>query len=90
MTDNQKTAEERIAFFLIEMLHSLNLAGQFHLPMQRKDIGNYLGLSQETVSRIFAKLERDGMIAVSGKNVRTINSYQLDKLANFCNCVSFD
>jgi len=95
MTDNQKTAEERLAFFLIEMLSSLNQAGQtsttqFQLPMQRKDIGNYLGLSQETVSRIFAKFERDGMIVVSGKNVRIVNQYQLEKLGSICNCFKFD
>lgn len=95
ITDNQKTAEERIAFFLIEMLSCLNPDGQksvtqFHLPMQREDIGNYLGLSQETVSRIFAKFEREGIIVASGKNVRIIERDHLEKLASICNCFNLD
>jgi CRP/FNR family transcriptional regulator, anaerobic regulatory protein len=90
MTINQKTAEERIAFFLIEITHRLHLdertEATFHLPMQRKDIGNYLGVTQETVSRIFTKFERDGLITVSGKNLQIIDPHRLEQFVSFCNC----
>ena len=90
MTINQKTAEERIAFFLIEITHRLHLAERteatLHLPMRRNDIGNYLGLTKETVSRIFTKFERDGIITVSGKNLQITDQYQLEQFVSFCNC----
>jgi len=55
------TASERIAFFL------LNLADRsddtrIELPMTRTDIGDYLGLTMETVSRTFSQLKHDGVI----------------------------
>ncbi len=89
MTLNQKTAQQRIAFFLIEIIHRLHLTGQteitLQLPMQRKDIGNHLGLSKETVSRIFTKFERDGIISISGKNVQIIDRWRLEEFVSFCN-----
>jgi CRP/FNR family transcriptional regulator len=60
---SKKTAEERIATFL----HNLSERYQkrklsptnFRLPMSRSDIGNYLGLAVETVSRVFTKLHQN-------------------------------
>lgn len=56
------TAMERIAFFLIAM--SKRAAdGRISLPMNRTDIGDYLGLTMETISRAFSQLKGDGIIA---------------------------
>lgn len=56
------TAMERIALFLISM--SERAAGErLSLPMNRTDIGDYLGLTMETVSRAFSQLKSDGIIA---------------------------
>ena len=58
-----KTAQERVASFLIGMAN--RLAGNvFELPMSRQDIADYLGLTIETVSRTLTQLERDGVIAI--------------------------
>lgn len=89
MTISQKTARQRIAFFLMEIVRRLHLTWQteitVNLPMQRNEIGNYLGLTQETVSRIFTKFEREGIISVSGKTVRIIDWCRLEEFVSFCN-----
>ncbi|MEE9395758.1 MAG: helix-turn-helix domain-containing protein [Methylococcales bacterium] len=89
MTISQKTAQQRIAFFLMEIVYRLHLTWRNEiivtLPMQRNEIGNYLGLTQETVSRIFTKFDREGIISVSGKIVRIIDWCRLEEFVSFCN-----
>jgi CRP/FNR family nitrogen fixation transcriptional regulator len=59
-----KTAQERVAGFLIEMSVRNGGAGEVDLPMSRQDIADYLGLTIETVSRTLTQLENSGAIAV--------------------------
>ena len=47
-------------------------ASEFYLPMSRQDIGNYLGLAIETVSRLFARFQHEGMVTVD-RNLITIS-----------------
>lgn len=58
------TAQERVAQFLhnISMRSGTNSDGAFHLSMPRQDIADYLGLTIETVSRVFSKLKRENKI----------------------------
>jgi CRP/FNR family transcriptional regulator len=67
-------AEERIAAFLLNMSQRLSARGysplEFHLRMTREEIGSYLGLKLETVSRSFSKFHKDGLIEVEQKFVR--------------------
>jgi CRP/FNR family transcriptional regulator len=68
---NKKTADERIASFLTTLSDRFAQRGlskhSFRLTMTRSEIGNYLGLTVETVSRIFSKFQKSGFIAVDGK-----------------------
>lgn len=60
----RKSAQERIAAFLLDMAGRLSKQGAVELPMSRQDIADYLGLTIETVSRTLTQMERDGVIAI--------------------------
>jgi CRP/FNR family nitrogen fixation transcriptional regulator len=62
----RKTAMERVATFLLEMDRRLTVAGMLALPMCRRDIGDYLGLTLETVSRTLSQLHSQGVLGFSG------------------------
>jgi len=79
-------AEQRLALFL------LNLSGRyvqrglsstsFQLRMSREDIGGYLGLTVESVSRQLARLRADGVIALSNRDLRILDTARLEALAS--------
>jgi CRP/FNR family transcriptional regulator, nitrogen fixation regulation protein len=62
----RKNAMERVANFLLEMDRRLAVAGMMALPMCRRDIGDYLGLTLETVSRALSHLHSEGVLGFSG------------------------
>ena len=66
-------AEERLAAFLLNLSQRFVARGysssEFHLRMTRDEIGSYLGLSLETVSRLFSRFQDDGFITVQQKHV---------------------
>ncbi len=70
-------AEERLAAFLLNLSQRFTARGysasEFHLRMTREEIGSYLGLKLETVSRIFSKFQEQGLIAVQQKHIRIEN-----------------
>ena len=73
----KKNAEERLATFLVNMSRRLHQRGlsatDFHLSMSRHEIGNYLGLAVETVSRIFTRFQEEGLLKVDRKHVQLLN-----------------
>jgi CRP/FNR family transcriptional regulator len=82
---SKKNADERLAYFLLELSSRYQRRGfspkSFRLPMSRIDIGNYLGLAVETVSRIFTRLQTQQLIENEGKQVSLIDIKGLSLLA---------
>jgi CRP/FNR family transcriptional regulator len=70
-------AEEKLASFLMNISRRMEerhrKASEFILPMPRQDIANFLGLAVETVSRLFARFQEDGVISVDRRRVNIIN-----------------
>ena len=62
----KKSAMEKVATFLLEMDGRLAVAGMMALPMCRRDIADYLGLTLETVSRALSQLQAKGVLGLSG------------------------
>ena len=86
LTLSNKNAEEKIATFLVSLSSRFNRLGysstEFRLAMSRQEIGNYLGLTIETVSRIFSKLQRENYIATERKIVQIKNLAALKVLCS--------
>ncbi|GLQ05979.1 cyclic nucleotide-binding domain-containing protein [Sneathiella chinensis] len=87
----RKTPLEKISNFLIGRIAKAEGEGEvdytkpvdLSLPMSRTDIADYLGLTIETVSRTFTKLRKQDVIALeTAQNVRVLDYYQLEALAN--------
>jgi CRP/FNR family transcriptional regulator len=71
-------AEERLAAFLLNLSQRFTARGfspaEFHLRMTREEIGSYLGLKLETVSRAFSKFQDSGLVSVQQKHIRILDS----------------
>ena len=83
-------AEERLAAFLLNLTARLHARGfsrsELVLRMTREEIGSYLGLKIETVSRTFSKLMEDGVLEVKQKNLRILKPETLRELVNAPAC----
>jgi len=79
----RKTSMERVAAFLIEMDRRLNAGGMLELPMTRRDIADYLGLTIETVSRSLSNLRQLGILRFIDKNRRHLVILDMQQLAAF-------
>jgi len=77
----RKTSLERVAAFLLEMDGRLTAAGVMALPMNRRDIADYLGLTLETVSRALSSLHGKGILGFLGQTQRQIVLLDRSQLA---------
>jgi CRP/FNR family transcriptional regulator len=77
-------AEERLAAFLLNLSQRFTARGyspqEFHLRMTREEIGSYLGLKLETVSRAFSRFQEEGFISVQQKHIRILEIGGLKEL----------
>ncbi|MFY8349554.1 fumarate/nitrate reduction transcriptional regulator Fnr [Pseudoalteromonas sp. SSM20] len=83
---NKKTAEERLAAFLANLSTRFGERGfskkEFRLTMTRGEIGNYLGLTVETISRLLSRFQKAEIIKVEGKFITILNADELFKVAS--------
>lgn len=79
-------AEERLAAFLLNLVQRLHARGfsqsELVLRMTREEIGSYLGLKLETVSRTFSKFAEDGIVEVRQRHLRIIDAQALRRIVN--------
>ena len=77
-------AEERLATFLLNLSRRFTARGysasDFHLRMTREELGSYLGLKLETVSRLFSRFHDDRLIDVQQKHVRILDTTGLERV----------
>ena len=83
----RKTAREKLCSFLLSLSRRAALRGFdasiVNVPMSRNDIGDFLGLTTETVSRTFTNLKRDGIIQqLEGGKIRIVQPDDLQDLAD--------
>jgi CRP/FNR family transcriptional regulator len=68
------SANERLAAFLLNLSQRFAARGyserEFHLRMSRAEIGSYLGMTLETVSRTFTALQQEGLLEVDKRHIR--------------------
>ena len=83
-------AEERLAAFLLNLTQRLQLRGfsasALVLRMTREEIGSYLGLKLETVSRTFSKFQEDGLLEVRQRQIRVLDADALQRVLNGTGC----
>ena len=79
---NKRTAEERLIYFLAHLSKRFEDRGfsprQYNLSMTRNEIGNYLGLTVETISRLLTRFQKEGIIKVDGKLITILDFEAMD------------
>jgi CRP/FNR family transcriptional regulator len=83
---SKNTADQRIATLVLSISarnkrRKLS-AANFRLPMSRTDIGNYLGLTVETVSRVLSRFQKMGVLAVDNKEITITDVETLRSIAD--------
>jgi len=83
---SKKNVEERLGTFILNLSNRYRQRklspDSFSLPMSRRDIGNYLGIAVETISRIFSKLQRENILIVDKREVRILDQDRLCGIAH--------
>lgn len=82
----KRNAEERLASFLLSLSGRFQRRGfspsDFYLSMSRHEIGNYLGLAVETISRLFTRFQDEGLLKVERKHVQLLDIKRLKQILN--------
>lgn len=75
------TAEQRLASFLLDLAARFRLRGysgaSFNLKMSRDEIGGFLGIKLETVSRMFSRFQREGFVQTQGRQIQILDAERL-------------
>tara|TARA_R110002074_G_scaffold371698_2_gene546916 strand:+ start:10863 stop:11507 length:645 start_codon:yes stop_codon:yes gene_type:complete len=86
LTLSKKNAEGRVATLLLSLSHRFSRRklspNAMRLPMSRMDIGNFLGLTIETVSRTFSRLQKEDLIDVDGREILIKDHERLNEICH--------
>lgn len=80
----KRSAEERLASFLLSLSNRFHRRGfsasDFYLSMSRHEIGNYLGLAVETISRLFTRFQDEGLLTAERKHIKLLDIHRLEAI----------
>jgi len=81
----KKNADERLATFLLSLSRRFQRRSyspsRFNLSMSRSDIGNYLGMAEETVCRVFTRFQGDGLLTTERRQVQLLDRDRLNSIS---------
>jgi CRP/FNR family transcriptional regulator len=81
----KKNADERLATFLLSFSRRFQRRSyspsKFNLSMSRSDIGNYLGMAEETVCRVFTRFQEEGLLTTERRQVQLLDLDRLNTIA---------
>lgn len=81
----KRSAEERLAMLLLSFSDRFSRRGlsatRFRLPMARSDLGNYLGLAPETMSRLFRRFSENGWLSADGREIQLLDVAALTEIS---------
>lgn len=84
----KQSADERVAALLCNLAERYEIRGyspvEFTLRMSRHDLGDYLGLAIETISRVLSRFHHKGLITTKGKHILLHHPVQLREIAGYC------
>lgn len=86
-------ADRKLACYLLDLstrLHRANMHNEFELPMSRQDIGNYLRLTAETISRTLTRLQQKKFISIKNKKVSLLQVNALKEIADGLHSIERD
>lgn len=79
----QKHLRGRVAFILLMFANEIYFSNKFELPLTRKEIAEYIGMTTENVIRVFSEFRKDGLIRINGKTIEVLDKSRMENISNF-------
>ena len=79
----KKHLRGRVAFLLIRFATEIYFANEFELPLSRKEMAEYVGLTTENVIRSLSEFRKDGILKIYGKTIQIVNMETLRSISEF-------
>jgi CRP/FNR family transcriptional regulator len=79
----KKHLRGRVAYLLIYFSRTVFYSEEFELPLTRKEMAEYVGMTTENVIRTLSEFRRDGILKIYGKTIQIVNMESLESIAEF-------
>jgi CRP/FNR family transcriptional regulator len=79
----RKQLRGRVAFLLLYFSQQVYFSQEFDLPLSRKEMAEYVGMTTENVIRSLSELRKDGILKIYGKTIQIVNTETLQSIASF-------
>jgi len=79
----KKHLRGRVAFLLLHFSQEVYFSSEFDLPLSRKEMGEYVGMTTENVIRTLSEFRKDDILKIYGKTIQIVNMDTLKSIAEF-------